>query len=84
MTCRNHVVANFIRDCATRPVEERYTLINSVPFTGSSIPDPNIIFDAEDAVVLAGSMENFSNDSINVIFFSKTTAPTITYELIHH
>jgi len=60
--------------CPPRPERDRFltlTFENCVPFAGESNVTANIIFDVEPnslPVVLAGTIENFSNDGINVIF----------------
>ena len=60
--------------CPSRPENDRsktLTFENCVPFAGESNTAANIIFDVEPnsiPVVLAGTIENFSDDGINVIF----------------
>ena len=74
MKCKKNNVADFSGNCPRRPEEaetETLSLINCVPFAGTSNTVANVIFDVEEddiPVVLAGSIENFSNDGINVIF----------------
>ena len=74
MKCKKNHCADFSHNCPTRPEEaetETLSLTNCVPFAGTSNRDANVIFDVEEEdipVVLAGSIENFSNDGINVIF----------------
>ncbi|MGB2993342.1 MAG: hypothetical protein WBB47_11965 [Paenisporosarcina sp.] len=60
--------------CPRRPENDRFKTLsfeNCVPFAGESNTVANVIFDVEPnslPVVLAGTIENFSNDGINVIF----------------
>jgi len=74
MSCKKNHAADFSRNCPTRPSDtetETLSIINCVPFSGTSNTVPNVIFDVEEddiPVVLAGSIENFSDDGINVIF----------------
>ena len=75
MSCKKHHSSQFCCvTCPSRPERDRFktlTLENCVPFAGRSNVDANIIFDVEPnslPVVLAGTIENFSNDIINVIF----------------
>ena len=75
MSCKNHhkLPLGCIK-CPSRPTAdllETKTFETCVPFAGRSNVDANIIFDVEPnsfPVVLAGTIENFSNDGINVIF----------------
>jgi len=59
---------------------ETLSLINCVPFAGTSNTVANTIFDVSESipVVLAGSIENFSNDGINVIFVTASGNVTRT------
>ena len=74
MKCKNNHAADFSGNCPRRPEEtetETLSLTNCVPFAGTSNTVANVIFDVEEddiPVVLAGSIENFSDDGINVIF----------------
>ncbi|MGB3261301.1 hypothetical protein [Paenisporosarcina sp.] len=75
MSCKNHHSSQLCCiKCPSRPERDRFktlTYENCVPFAGRSNVDANIIFDVEPnslPVVLAGTIENFSNDGINVIF----------------
>lgn len=73
--------------CPKRPERDRFqtlTFENCVPFAGRSNVDANIIFDVEPnslPVVLAGTIENFSNDGINVIF-ERSTGNNVTRTIL--
>lgn len=80
MSCKNtHVKPNgSINNCPKRPENDRLgrlTFENCVPFAGESNTVANIIFDVEPdtlSVLVAGTIENFSDDGINVIFERST------------
>ncbi|MGB3261302.1 hypothetical protein [Paenisporosarcina sp.] len=89
MSCKNHhkLPLGCIK-CPSRPEADRLetkTFENCVPFAGRSNVDANIIFDVEPnsfPVVLAGTIENFSNDGINVIF--ERSSGNITRTILAH
>lgn len=67
------------------PEDLTLTFSNCAPFSGLSNTIPNIIFDVETnelPVVLAGTIENFSDDGINVIFERSTG--NITRTILAH
>lgn len=74
--------------CPPRPTEDRFETLNfenCAPFAGESNTVANIIFDVEPnslPVVLAGTIENFSDDGINVIFERSTG--NITRTILAH
>ncbi|MCM3178158.1 hypothetical protein [Cytobacillus horneckiae] len=69
-----HCFSHDSNQCPPRPVGNKFetlTFTNCAPFAGGPDTEGNIIFDVEPnslPVVLAGTIENFSDDSINVIF----------------
>jgi len=80
MTCKKmHVQPNGSNGkCPKRPEADRLSALtfeNCVPFAGESNTVANIIFDVEPntlPVLIAGTIENFSDDGINVIFERST------------
>ncbi|RLQ95558.1 hypothetical protein [Falsibacillus albus] len=90
--CKNHCTAPLgwvdCECCPPRPKMDMFktlTFSNCVPFAGSSNENANIIFDVESndiPVVLAGSIENFSSDGINVIF--ERSSGNVTRTVLAH
>ncbi|RDI45913.1 hypothetical protein [Falsibacillus pallidus] len=90
MSCKKHCMGplGWVDTCPPRPERDRLktlTFENCAPFAGSSNTQANIIFDVEGndiPVVLAGTIENFSDDGINVIF--ERTSGNVTRTILAH